>query len=198
MKRLLGLAGMVIIGLAAALIAQASPGDVLYVGAKQLPIILTSGQRTALRNTLNTIWVGFTASNVDNFECAKVPQAVGGQLMMQNHCYLYEEVALSDSEFADLDLAGQIEDGTVDRTKIVKTRSPVILTPAQEVTMSALTQSVLGKPLDEVWSMKFFRDTLGNNTRIVCEHNPIVTASPSAYRTARRGGSALKPIGRVQ
>jgi uncharacterized cupredoxin-like copper-binding protein len=205
MKKLLAYGGIILLGIASALVVSAAPNDVIYIGQRAAKVVLNASKRTELRTAAQGVWTGFTPSNVDRIECIKRPEQINdaqgqptGQAVFKNDCLLHEEVVLSDDDWANLDIAGGAGKGLVDDTKTVKTRSPVTLTPAQEVTWSTVCQNNFGKPLDEVWGFTFYRDTKGDNTRIVGEHLPILSVSPAAYKTARLAGEVIRPLGRVQ
>jgi hypothetical protein len=184
--------------------AQAAPGDVKYIGQRSVKVVLAPARRTELRNAAAGVWTNFVPANVDRIELIKQPKQVTdaqgnptGQTVFENLILLHEEKILTDSEFADLDIAGGAGIGLVDDSKVIQTRSPVILTPAQEVTWSTLCQNVFGgRTLDQIWGFVFYRDTKGDNARIVGEHLPILSANPTAYKAERLLGNVIRPIKR--
>ena len=184
MKKILTGTGVILAGLAVALVAMAATGDAVYIGLRTSPQALT-GEQKAL--------IGTAVSHAFNVSAAAVDTEHCWQTWL---CDAADLVTLTDEEYLDLDLAGELADPT---QATATRRQKAITLAAQEITEhEAVTQAVWGLPMDEISEFWIWRDPVGSGN-VLGQHKPILTATPAEWRALRQGvnGLQLQLIGKV-
>jgi hypothetical protein len=199
MKKLIGLSGIVIIGIAAASLAEAAPRDALYVGLPLPRVVLSAGQKTSLRGFVAARWPSASAANVDALVIRKDKMlSADGKEITINSASLFESVSLTDDEFADALIAGSIRPGQVDPALINKEHPAYIFNAVDDAALSSLTQSLFGLPQDQIFMLRIFRDRAGVPSRVVAVADPIKSADPAAFKAAFLAGEVQRPLDRVK
>jgi hypothetical protein len=167
-------------------LVYAAVGDVVWIGTREMVAELDGAQKSALATLINSDWGAGTAGQLDSEQCHQdlQPSPVWT-------CRVAAERTLTDEEYFDRRIAGEIQPG----------QATTIVTDSMVVTAdySAWALDVFGVQLSGIYAWKVWRDE-DTPTTVHAAYWPIETGSKTEFRAAdsAQPTQVLRIIGEVE
>lgn len=186
-----GIAFSISVALLTAWVATASVGDAIYIQRHIGPATkLSPASKTAIGQAVLGVWPSIPLADFDGERCSLVLDTDTDYF----ECIAWQEVTITDAEYLDLDLAGELENPN--QTTIKKLMSKEVLNATQVEAHSNFTETAFGLELEQVAWYQCRRDASAKAV-VWCKYHQVVTASPADYRADRTAGNVLRLIGKA-
>lgn len=192
MKRIVWAGSLVIAVAAAGIWANAQAGDYVWIETSgyggDYPV-LTDQQKNYLGIQINAAW-GISGAVLDSLECWRTADGDAPHWT----CTACAETSVTDEQYFALRKAGKVRAG--DAT--VVRRHPGLVIPVElEDEFSALTTSVFGRSLSDLYLARFWRDA-ETPTIVYGEHQAYVVGSAALHRERDVAGAVIIRVGTVE
>lgn len=178
----------------AALVANAAVGDVVWLHTGP-QFSLTAPQKTALNNWLQATFPTIDTAQLATVACGREGEGATGDVA----CRGVDTQTLSDSDYADLDIAGNAP-GAIDsagggNVTISRTLGPSPVTGANLTSLANLVSAGCG--VSDVATLRGFACTRSGAV-VTCSCEWIKTGTPGEFVAARQAKTVAQVLGRVQ